>query len=86
MANITVSISAELCEKMKKHSEVKWSEVVRRALASYVDRLEIVEGGMIPMKKIAKKLKDAGIDITSIDLDRAVEFYEDGRLSSAQTS
>jgi hypothetical protein len=57
MTNITVSIPQELCEKMKKHSEVKWSEVVRKALISYVEHLEIVEGGIISMKKLAKRLR-----------------------------
>jgi len=92
MVNITISISQELCEKMKQYSEVKWSEVVRKAIANYVDRLEIVEGGMVPMKKLAKKLKESGIDISSIDLEKANKYYEEGRklewkrLSTTQTS
>ena len=92
MVNITISISQELCEKMKRHSEVKWSEVVRKALANYVDRLEIVEGGVVPMKKLAKKLKDSGVDISRIDLEKAIKYYEEGRklewkrLSTTQTS
>lgn len=92
MANITVSIPKELYEKMKRHSEVRWSEVVRKALANCVDRLEIVEGGVVPMRKLAKKLKDSGVDISSIDLDKAIEYYEEGRklewkrLSTTQTS
>ena len=92
MVNITVSIPPELCEKMKRHSEVKWSEVVRKALASYVDRLDIVEGGVVPMKKLAKKLQDSGVDVSSIDLEKAIKYYEEGRklewkrLSTTQTS
>lgn len=92
MVNITVSIPAELCEKMKRHSEVKWSEVVRKALASYVDRLDIVEGGVVPMKKLAQKLQNSGVDISSIDLEKAIKYYEEGRklewkrLSTTQTS
>jgi hypothetical protein len=92
MVNLTISISEDLCEKMKRHSEVKWSEVVRKALASYIDRLEIVEGGVMPMKKLAKKLKDSGVDTSKIDLDTAIKYYEEGRelewtrLSTTQTS
>ena len=92
MVNLTISISEDLCEKMKRHSEVKWSEVVRKALANYIDRLEIVEGGVMPMKKLAKKLKDSGIDTSKIDLDSAIKYYEEGRklewkrLSTTQTS
>ena len=92
MVNITVSIPPELCEKMKRHTEVKWSEVVRKALVNYVDRLEIVEGGLISMKKLAKKLRDSGVDTSNIELKKAIEFYEEGRkqewkrLSTTQTS
>ncbi len=92
MVNITISVSDELSEKMKRHSEVKWSEVVRKALTTYVDRLEIVECGVVPMKKLAKKLKAAGVDTSKIDLEKAIKYYEQGRklewkrLSTTQTS
>ncbi len=92
MTNITISIPQELCEKMKKHSEIKWSEVIRKALLNYVDRLETVESGAVPMKKLAKKLKDSGIEISNIDLETAIEFSEEGRklewkrLSTTQTN
>ena len=79
MVNITVSISDDLCQKMKRHSEVKWSEVVRKALATYVDRLEIAETGVVPMKEVAKRLKEAGVDTSEISLEKAIEFYEEGR-------
>ncbi len=79
MVNITISIPQELCEKMKRYSEVKWSEVVRKAIASYVYRLEIAEGGVVPMKNLAKKLKDSGVDTSSIDLEKAIKYYKEGR-------
>ncbi len=79
MANITISIPQELCEKMKRHSEVKWSEVIRKALTNYVDRLEVVESGVVSAETIARKLKDKGLDISIIDLDKAVEYYEEGK-------
>ena len=79
MANITVSIPKELSEKMKRHSEVKWSEVVRKSLSDYVDRLEILEGGVVPVEKLAQKLRERGQDVSDIDLDKAIEWYEEGR-------
>jgi len=79
MANLTVSIPKELCEKMKRHSEVKWSEVVRKALSDYVDRLELVEGGVVPMKTLAKRMKEKGVDVSKIDLEKAIKYYEEGR-------
>jgi metal-responsive CopG/Arc/MetJ family transcriptional regulator len=92
MTNLTVAIPKELCDKMKRHSEVKWSEVVRKALSDYVDRIEIAESGVIPMKTLAKRMKARGIDVSKIDLDKAIEWYEEGRklewkrLSTIQTS
>ena len=71
MAKITISIPEELYEKMERHSEVKWSEVARKAVASYIDRLEIAEGVMVPMKRLTKKLKDSGVDVSNIDLKKS---------------
>ena len=31
------------------------------------------------MKKLAKKLKDSGVDTSSIDLEKAIKYYEEGR-------
>ena len=79
MTNLTVAIPEVLSRRMKRHSEVKWSEVVRKALTDYVDRLEIVECGVISAEALAKKLKEKGVDISAIDLDRAIKHYEEGR-------
>ena len=92
MVNITISVPEELYDRMKRYSEVKWSEVVRKALADYVGRLEIVESGVAPSEKLAAMLKDANLDVSCVDLDKAVEYYEKGRklewkrLSTTQTS
>ena len=79
MVNITISISKELGDKMKRHSEVKWSEVVRKALKDYVDNLEMAEGGVVLAEKLSQKLKEKCIDVSAIDLDKAIEYYEEGR-------
>ncbi len=90
--NITISVPQELYDKMKSYSEVRWSEVVRKALAEYVGRLEIVEGGIVSSEKLLEKLKAADLDVSCVDLKKAVEFYEKGRklewkrLSTTQTS
>jgi DUF438 domain-containing protein len=92
MVNITISVPEELHDKMKRYSEVKWSEVVRKALADYIERLEIVEGGVVSSEKLAAMLKESNVDISCVDLEKAVEFYEKGRklewkrLSTTQTS
>jgi len=90
MVNITVSIPQELYNKMKRYSEVKWSEVVRRALVEYVGRLEVVERGVVSSEDLASMLKESGLDVGSVGLDEAGKCYEKARdaewkrLSSTQ--
>ena len=79
MVNITISIPDELRKKMKRHSEIKWSEVVRKSLANYVDQLKIAEGGVVSAETLSQKLKEKGVDVSTIDLDKAIEYYEEGR-------
>ena len=42
MANITLSVPEKLHKKIKKHPEVKWSEVARQAIAEYIEKLELI--------------------------------------------
>jgi post-segregation antitoxin (ccd killing protein) len=79
MVNITVSIPEELYNKMKKYSEVKWSEVVRKALAEYIGRLEIMERGVVYSDKLVETLRAANLDVSSISLEKAIEYYKKAR-------
>ena len=89
---MTISVPQELYDKMKRYSEVRWSEVVRKALAEYVGRLEIGEGGIVSSEKLVEMLKESNLDVSCVDLEKAVEYYEKGRklewkrLSTTQTS
>ncbi|HLF06643.1 MAG TPA: hypothetical protein VI893_05675 [Thermoplasmata archaeon] len=40
MGNITLSVPDELHVRMRKHPEIKWSEVARQAFVEKVDNLE----------------------------------------------
>ena len=40
MTNITLSIDDEVYKKMKKHSEIKWSEFVRKIIENRIEDLE----------------------------------------------
>lgn len=40
MVNMTLAIPEDLHEIMKKHSDIKWSEVARRALRDYAEKLD----------------------------------------------
>ena len=61
MPNVTLSIPEELHEKMKKHSEIRWSEVVRKSIAQKISDLEL-------MDRIASKSK-----LTQADVDEIAE-------------
>lgn len=76
MPNITVSIPEELYRKMKRYSEVKWSEVLRKALTEYIGRLETMERGVASSVELAELLKRSKLDMSSISLEKAIEHYE----------
>jgi hypothetical protein len=40
MVNMTLAIPEDLHEIMKKHTDIKWSEVARRALRDYAEKLD----------------------------------------------
>jgi hypothetical protein len=60
MPNMTLSIPEETHKLLKKHSEIRWSEVARRALIEKAESLEI-------MDKIASKSKLTPEIIQEID-------------------
>jgi predicted CopG family antitoxin len=43
MANITLSVPDDLHQKMKQFSEIKWSEVARKAIEKKVHDLELLD-------------------------------------------
>ncbi|MEK6880737.1 MAG: hypothetical protein AABY22_14055 [Nanoarchaeota archaeon] len=43
MVNITLAISEELHKKMIKHTDIKWSEVARRAFEKRLNEIDIDE-------------------------------------------
>ena len=60
MPNMTLSIPEELHDIVKKHSEIRWSEVARKAMWEQAKKLEIME-------KLVKKSKFTEDDIAEID-------------------
>lgn len=59
MVNITLSIPEELHKKMKSFSEIRWSEIVRKALEQKINDLEVME-------KIASKSNFTKKDVEEI--------------------
>jgi len=43
MTNVTFAVSEDLHEIMRKHKEIKWSEIARQALWSHARKLEIMD-------------------------------------------
>ena len=60
MPNMTLSIPEEIHSVIKKHNEIKWSEIARRAITQEAMKLNL-------MDKIASKSKLTIKDIKEID-------------------
>lgn len=57
MVNMTLAIPEDLHEVMKRYTEIKWSEVARKAMWEYAKKLEMLD------KMVAdSKLKEEDID------------------------
>ena len=64
MVNITLSVPEDLKEELKKHQEVNWSAVIRKALQDHLRKVQIAE-------TIAQKSKLTKKDV--FELDRLVK-------------
>ena len=60
MPNITLSVPENLHELMKKHNQIRWSEIARRAIEFEAKKMEIVE-------QIASKSKLTMSDVIELD-------------------
>ena len=60
MPNMTLSIPEEIHSIIKKHNEIKWSEIARRAITQEAKKLSL-------MDKIASKSKLTMDDVKEID-------------------
>ena len=67
MTNITLAIPEELHTRMREHSEIRWSEVVRKSISQKIEDLDLMD------KLTAKsKLTQKDVDSTASKIDRAV--------------
>jgi predicted CopG family antitoxin len=79
MPNITLSVPPEVYKKMKEHSEIRWSEVARRAIIEYLERLE-KDNLELPARDILKMLgKDFEKKVTETPLERYERSYKKAR-------
>ncbi|MBI2663876.1 hypothetical protein HYX10_00855 [Candidatus Woesearchaeota archaeon] len=70
MTNLTLAIPDELHTKMKRHSDIRWSEVVRKSIAKKVEMLDI-------MDRIAQKSKLTQKDADEISHKIKKDIFED---------
>jgi hypothetical protein len=70
MTNITLAIPNELHEKMRIHSEIRWSEVVRKSISQKVEMLDA-------MNKIASKSKLTKKDVDEISKKIKAETFNE---------
>jgi len=57
MANITLAIPDSLHERLKKHSEIRWSEVIRTMLEKRLEDFETMER-IVSKSKLTQKDAD----------------------------
>ena len=70
MGNITLALPNDLQERMRKHSEIRWSEVVRKSIAQKVDVLDAID-------KIVEKSKLKKKDVDELSRRIKVETFEE---------
>ena len=89
----TVRIPKRLAERMRRHREVNWSEVVRRSIEEYLERLEDAAGEE-PGPAVAERLLRMGLSPGDLEplppgeeerLSRAMGEAEWRRLRSLQS-
>lgn len=60
MVNITLSIPVELHKIIKKHNEIKWSEIARRAIWEHAARVQLMETIAAKSKLTEKDAREIG--------------------------
>lgn len=78
MANVTYRLPEELHEKIKKHPEIRWGEIVRKAFKKKIE--EISPQARISLKDLEKKInmeynpfseeKEIALTLKSMELSR----------------
>jgi len=66
MGNITLSVPNDIHEDMKHFSEIKWSEVARKAIINKIDTLRLAEKLANKSKLTEKDVKEFSKKIKSL--------------------
>ena len=76
MPNITLSIPEDVYRKMKEHSEIKWSEVVRKAIVDYLKKLEESKTEISTKELLDELGSDFKRSLAELNFEKVVEGYE----------
>jgi len=74
MVNMTLVIPEDLRKKMRKHDEVNWSAVVRKALKNHLEKIEKTDRIEAIAQKSKLTQKDADEIAHLINRDMAKDF------------
>ncbi len=58
MPHITLSIPEDLLERMRRHPEIKWSEVARKAIRRYLLELEDEVSGEEILNELPEEVRE----------------------------
>ena len=72
MGNITLSVPDDIHEDMKHFSEIRWSEVARRAIIDKIETLRLAESLAKKSKLSEKDVKEFSKKIKSLATKRFV--------------
>jgi hypothetical protein len=60
MVNVTFAVPEELHQAMRKHTEVKWSEIARKAMWEHARKIELMEKLVVESKLTEKQAEEIG--------------------------
>ncbi len=60
MVNMTLAVPAELHDIMKQHTEIKWSEIARKAMWEHARKIELMEKLVAKSKLTEKQAEEIG--------------------------
>ncbi len=75
----TIRIPRKLAEKMKKHREINWSEVIRRSIEEYLKKLEEVRT-IVDARELLDELIAQGInpkDLEPKSYEEEIKYFRD---------
>jgi len=78
MTNITFSIDDDIHKKMKKHPEIKWTEILRQSIINYLKNVEEID--VISIKDFRERFDPELLQkIEELDEQEEILFYKEAK-------